>query len=113
VMLGDAGRSQDAIGRFTAALQSDPSFVEAHLQLAEALRATGRFQSSLAEYEATMRLDPRRTEARLGYAMAFAGMGRYDAARAQLVEAEKLFPDHPEFADVIARLPPARSSVRQ
>jgi len=113
VMLADAGRRQEAIDRFKAALQSDPNFVEAHLQFAEALRATGRFQSSLAEYEATMRLDPRRTEARLGYAMALAGMGGYEAARAQLVEDQRLFPDHPEFADVIARLPPARSSVRQ
>jgi tetratricopeptide (TPR) repeat protein len=113
VMLADAGRRQEAIDRFKAALQSDPNFVEAHLQFAEALRATGRFQSSLAEYEATMRLDPRRTEARLGYAMALAGMGGYEAARAQLVEDQRLFPDHPEFADVIARLPPARSSVRR
>ena len=49
-----------------AAVQSDPSFVEAHLQFAETLRAAGRFQNSLSEYEATIRLDPRRTEARLG-----------------------------------------------
>jgi len=108
VMLAGGGRIREAIEHFTAAVQSDPSFVDAHLQFAETLRAAGRFQNSVSEYEATLRLDPRRTEARLGYAMAFASMGRYDAARAQLVEAEKLFPDHLEFADLIARLPPAR-----
>jgi tetratricopeptide (TPR) repeat protein len=108
VMVSGAGRTSEAIDRFRAAVQSDPSFVEAHLQLAEALRAADRFLDSLAEYELTIRLDPRRTEAHLGYAMAFAGMGRYEAARSQLVEAEKLFPDHPEFAAVMARLPRSR-----
>ena len=108
VMLAGGGRTREAIEHFMAAVQSDPSLVEAHLQLAETLRAAGRYQNSISEYEATIRLDPRRTEARLGYAMAFAGMGRYDAARAQLIAAEKLFPDHPEFADVMAKLPRSR-----
>jgi tetratricopeptide (TPR) repeat protein len=108
VMLAGGGRTREAIEHFMAAVQSDPSFVEAHFQFAETLRAAGRFQNSLSEYEATIRLDPRRTEARLGYAMALAGMGRYDAARARLVEAEKLFPDHQEFADAMAKLPRSR-----
>jgi tetratricopeptide (TPR) repeat protein len=108
VMLAGGGRTREAIEHFRAAVQSDSSFVDAHFQFAETLRAAGRFQNSVAEYEATLRLDPRRTDARLGYAMAFAGMGRYDAARAQLVEAEKLFPDHQEFADVLAKLPRSR-----
>jgi tetratricopeptide (TPR) repeat protein len=77
----------------------------AELQWAEALRASGHAAESLPHYEQAMRLDPRVARARLDYAMALAGLNRYQEARAQLIEGVKIYPNQPEFADAMARLP--------
>jgi tetratricopeptide (TPR) repeat protein len=105
VILAASGRYREAIERFTAAVKSDPTYAVAELQWAEALRASGHAAESLPHYEQAMRLDPRVARARLGYAMALAGLNRYQEARAQLSEGVKIYPNQPEFADAMARLP--------
>jgi protein O-GlcNAc transferase len=105
VILASNGRHREAIQHFAAAVKSEPAYVEAHLQWAEALRNSGRFDESLPRYEQAMRLDPRVAEARLGYAMALAALERYDEARVQLTEGRTLYPNRPEFADTLARIP--------
>jgi tetratricopeptide (TPR) repeat protein len=107
VVLAANGRHREAIEHFMAAVASEPAYVEAHLQWAEALRNSGRFEESLSHYEQAMRLDPRVAEARLGYAMALAGLKRYEQARAQLTEGRTLYPNRPEFAETLARIPVA------
>src|SRR3989442_9618990 len=111
-MLSGVGRHREAIEPLAAAVKSEPSYVEAHLQLAEALRAGGHFAESLPVYDEAIKLDPRLAEARLGYALALAGLQRYDAARARLTEAMKIHPDRREFPEALARLPAAASRRR-
>ena len=103
-MLAGVGRHREAIEHLSAAVKSDPSYIEAQLQLAEALRASGHLAESLPVYDETIHLDPRVAQARLGSAMALAGLGRYDAARERLTEAMKIHPDRPEFAEMLGRL---------
>jgi tetratricopeptide (TPR) repeat protein len=105
VILAANNRHREAIEHFQAAIRSEPQYVEAHMQLAEALRASGRLQEALAEYDATSRLDPRVAEARLGAAMALAALNRIPQARTRLTEAMKIYPDRPEFAEALSRLP--------
>jgi cytochrome c-type biogenesis protein CcmH/NrfG len=53
------GRMPDAIAEFTAALRSEPDFVEAHVSLGKALSLTpGRLADAVAEYEAALRIRP-------------------------------------------------------
>jgi len=104
VMLAGAGRHQEAIAHLTSAVQSEPSYVEAHLQLAESLRAAGRLESAIGEYDETIRLDPRVAQARFGAAMALAALKRIDQARQRLAEGVKLHPDRPEFLQALAQL---------
>jgi cytochrome c-type biogenesis protein CcmH/NrfG len=52
------------------ALRSDPSDVQARLQLAGALRASGRFEAVLDHYPQGATLEPRLAEVHFGYAMA-------------------------------------------
>jgi tetratricopeptide (TPR) repeat protein len=105
VILAASGRYREAIERFTAAVKSDPTYAAAELQWAEALRVSGHAGESLPHYEQAMKLDPRIAQARLGYAMALAGLNRYQEARAQLTEGVKIYPNQPEFAATMARLP--------
>ena len=105
VVLAANGRYREAIEHFSAAVKSEPAYAEARLQLAEAWRASGYFEESLPHYEQAMKLDPRVAEARLGYAMALAALKRYPEARARLNEGMKIYPDRPEFAQALARLP--------
>jgi tetratricopeptide (TPR) repeat protein len=105
VILAASGRYGEAIERFSAAVKSDPTYAVAELQWAEALHVSGHAGQSLPHYEQAMKLDPRMAQARLGYAMALAGLNRYQDARAQLTEGVKIYPNQPEFADAMARLP--------
>ena len=105
LILASNGRTQEAIDHFATAVKNDPSYSEARLQLAETLRAAGRFQDSLPQYEQTITLNPRLAQARLGYGIALASLKRYDEARKQFREGATVFPDRPEFADAMSRLP--------
>jgi protein O-mannosyl-transferase len=53
------GRLPDAIDEFAAAVRSDPGFVEAHLNLGNALaEAPGQLPEAIAEYETALRIRP-------------------------------------------------------
>jgi tetratricopeptide (TPR) repeat protein len=112
VILAANGRQREAVEQLGAAVKTDPTYAEARLQLAESLRALGRFGDSLPQYEQTIALNPRLADARLGYAFALAGMRRFDEARTALNAGASIFPDRKEFADALARLPPAGSGQR-
>jgi tetratricopeptide (TPR) repeat protein len=112
VILAASGRQREAIDHLSAAVKADPTYSEARLQLAEGLRLSGRLGESLSQYQETIRLNPRLAEARLGYGMALAGLQRFDEARTAFSDGAKIYPDRREFADALARLPPARGSRR-
>jgi tetratricopeptide (TPR) repeat protein len=98
-----AGRPE-AIEHFSAAVKYQPSYVEARLGLADALRRAGRAADSLPEYEETLKLNPRAPSARLGYAMALVRLRRYREAADWLSEGTTRYPDQPELALSLARL---------
>jgi tetratricopeptide (TPR) repeat protein len=99
-----SNRPRDAVERVRAALKYSPTYIEARLALADALRRTGRFDEALTNYRELPRLNPRAAEARFGYAMALVKLGRYVDARTWLDEAVRVQPDRPELAHALARV---------
>jgi tetratricopeptide (TPR) repeat protein len=82
----------------------DPSYVEARMQLADALRRNGRLEESLSHYADVIRTSPSISQARFGYAMALVRLRRYQEARDRLADAMKTYPDQPGFAHALARV---------
>jgi tetratricopeptide (TPR) repeat protein len=97
-------RYDEALAHFQHAVAYQPSYLEARMALAEALRRTGAVVESIPEYEAVLTLDPAAPQAALGYAMALIRVGRYQEARGTLEEAVKVHRDRPEFIHTLARL---------
>jgi tetratricopeptide (TPR) repeat protein len=104
VLMASSGRTPEALAHFSAAVKYQPSYVEARLGLADALRRSGRVEASLGEYKEALTLNPRTAEARLGYAMALVRLLRYQAAVDWLTDATTRQPDRPELAIALARL---------
>ena len=77
VLMASAGRGDEAIRHFSAAVKFNPNYLEARQGLADALSRAGRPQPALAEYAEIVRLNPRAADARFGYAMALVRLRRY------------------------------------
>ena len=97
-------RYDEAIGHFEGAVDRQPSYLEARLALAEALRRTGKVGASLAHYQQVLELDPQAAQASLGYALALIRVERYGEARDRLEGAVDADRDRPELAHTLARL---------
>jgi tetratricopeptide (TPR) repeat protein len=80
--LTEAGRTNEAIPHFTAAIRLLPKFPEAHLALADALETAGHREQALPHYVAAARISPT-TERRIVLALALARAGRTAEAIAQ------------------------------
>ena len=104
VLMASAGRGEDAITHFSAAVSFNPNYLEARQGLADALTRAGRPQQALPEYAEILRLNPQAGEARRGYSMALVRLKRYREARDWLLDATRLQPDDPEFRQALARL---------
>jgi tetratricopeptide (TPR) repeat protein len=98
------GRDLEAVKSLRVAVQVDPTYLEAHLQLADALRRTGMVSESLDEYNQVLRLDSRQSDASFGSAMASVRLNRYQDALAQLTEGQNRHPAERRFTHAIARL---------
>ena len=66
MLLAASGRLPEAIEHLSAAVKSQPDYVEARLRLAEALRQVGQMERSLAQYREVLAIDPRVSDARFG-----------------------------------------------
>ncbi len=97
-------RDPEAIEAFAAAVQHDPTYVEAQFSLANALRRSGRVEESLSHYLEVLRLNPAVSQAGFGYAMGLVRLGRYREARDRLERDVQSFPDQPGVAHALARL---------
>jgi hypothetical protein len=64
VVVGRAGRIQEAIGHFEEAVRIAPEYDEAHYNLGVALEQAGRTQEAIGHYEQVLRITPGFTEAR-------------------------------------------------
>ena len=103
LLLGD-GQLDAAIERFSVAVRADPTYLPARLQLANALRRRGRFDASQREYADVVARDPRIGEAWFGQAVSLVRLQRFGEARARLVDALRLFPNHPSLIAALARV---------
>jgi tetratricopeptide (TPR) repeat protein len=104
VLMASSGRSEESIKHLSAAASYNPTYVEALVALADALRRTGRDAASMTRYDEVLRINPRVAEARFGYAMALVRLRRYREARDWLTEAAGIHPDRGEFRQALARV---------
>jgi predicted Zn-dependent protease len=104
VMLGSAGRADDAIVHLRNAVKHDPTYVEAMVALGDVLRHKGDDAAALQPYADAVRVDPRRTDARLAYTFALVRLHRWADVRNWLTESVRAQPERPELANALARV---------
>ena len=83
-VLGNQGRTAEAIVQFEEALRLRPDHSEAHHihhNLGRALADTGRLNDSLPHYREALRIKPDFAEAHNNLGLALASLGRFDEAR--------------------------------
>jgi len=85
--LADLGRTQEAIGRYQAALRLNPGYVEAHEDLGAAYKAAGRPSDAVAEFAAAVGLRPADPETHYRLGVALQAAGRHAEAADQFGEA--------------------------
>jgi superkiller protein 3 len=89
-------RLEEAIAQYREALQADPRFVDAHIDLASALFAKGELQEAKAHYLEATRLDPKLAQPHNYLGKIFMQEGDAPQAIAQFEQALHLHPDFPE-----------------
>ena len=89
-------RMEEAIAQYRQALQVDPRFVDAHIDLASALFANGELQEAKAHYLEATRLDPKLAQPYNYLGKIFMSEGNAPQAIAQFEQALHLHPDFPE-----------------
>ncbi|MBJ3775913.1 tetratricopeptide repeat-containing sulfotransferase family protein [Acuticoccus mangrovi] len=89
------GQPEAAVAAFRAAIRIQPTFPEAHNNLANALRAAGEVEAALAAYGEAIAIHPEFAEAYNNLGAALSGLGRYGEAVAALGKAVRLRPAYP------------------
>jgi tetratricopeptide (TPR) repeat protein len=84
------------VSAFKHALEVDPKFTRARLQLATVYMASGQSDSALNELRKAIDSDPKQPVARKTYAFALLSLRRWDAAIDALRETVKISPDDTE-----------------
>jgi tetratricopeptide (TPR) repeat protein len=104
VLAAAAGRSDEAMQRFAAAVSFGPDDASSRVGYGGVLRQAGKLKEALAQYEEAGKLDGRRPDAVLGSAEILGAMNRYGEARDRLLQANRAYPEEPEYAHALARL---------
>jgi Flp pilus assembly protein TadD len=94
--LAQAGRNQEAIEQFQAALERNPGAIEIHNNLAAAAVALGRFDEARAALETAHRARPASAEITTNLAVLLERGERFDEALALYGEALRADPQHAE-----------------
>jgi tetratricopeptide (TPR) repeat protein len=97
-VLGNAGRTDEALAEFEAALRAKPDFLPAELNRGIARHRRGELAAARAAFERTLALDPRHGLARVWLAATLLGEGdpqRADAELARALEDEPALVEHP------------------
>jgi Tfp pilus assembly protein PilF/ferredoxin len=102
VSAAQAGRIDEAIGAFQAALDIDPRSLPARENLAGMLCAAGRLEEGLAQYEIAIAQNPADAENHALAARASVALQRLPTARAHLEEAVRLAPENVELWRMLA-----------
>jgi tetratricopeptide (TPR) repeat protein len=94
VALTAAGRGQEAIPHFEAALASNPRSAAAHAGVGLALSDVGRLDEAIVHLEQAIQLDPASFESLNNLGVAYAKTGRFDFAAHYFEQALVLDPSH-------------------
>lgn len=86
------GKLEEAAASFREAVQLEPSFLEANVNLGYALHQLGRVAEALRCYEDALRLDSRNVTALFNLALARCTLGECEQARAELAVLEVVDP---------------------
>jgi tetratricopeptide (TPR) repeat protein len=106
VLRFEAGRAEEALAHYRAALAVKPDCEEAHNNLGNALVRAGRTAEALAHYEEALRIRPAYAEVHVNIGSAFEGQGNADEAIAhyrRALEVEPAYADaHYKLANALA-----------
>jgi Flp pilus assembly protein TadD len=79
-LLGEQGKTQDALVHLRQAVAIDRAYPDAHHNLGVVLASLGKFDEAITEYRAALRLNPRMANAQLSLGLALANTERIDEA---------------------------------
>lgn len=94
----DEGRLDEAEGAFRRAIELDPGFAGAHVNLAEVLRRTGREGEALRVVSDALERIPGSAELHYGQGLAWVRARRVSDAADAFARAQALAPDEPRYA---------------
>jgi tetratricopeptide (TPR) repeat protein/ferredoxin len=106
-----SNRIDDAIAKFSRALELDPTFLDARENLAGMLCAGGRFAEGLAQYDAALAQNPNDAETHTLAAQACIALKDLERARAHLAAATRLAPERAELWSMLADVEDARGDA--
>ena len=102
VAYGETDQLLEAEHAFRRALKRNPSYAEAHYNLARVLRRQGRISDALKEYERAHALQPASLPFELGLAAMYRQMGRSDLALGVLRETARRTPNEERISYLAA-----------
>ena len=82
------------MAHFQKALEIDPGYAEAHINVGVALAKCGRMDEAMAHFQKALEIDPDSAAAHLNLGIARAGCGRMDEAMDHFQEALEIKPDY-------------------
>ncbi len=88
------GRLDQAVARYTKALQIKPDFAEAHNNLGNALKALGKHEEAIASYTKCLQIKPDFAEAHNNLGIALSELGMHEEAIASHTKALQIKPDY-------------------
>lgn len=91
------GELESAVGRFTAAIQSGPAYLDSYVALGEALRALGRHEEALQVHTAALGREPKNEENFQGYVVTLVAMHRLGNAAALYEQVKTEQPKRAKF----------------
>jgi protein O-mannosyl-transferase len=117
ILLGNQGRSAEAIARYTEALRLKPDYAEAHNNLGFALSQMGKTDEAIQQYAEALRSDPDDVGARNNLGNALMQMGMLNEASKQYEAALRTKPDyadaHNNFGTLLLRMGRIPEAIQQ
>jgi Flp pilus assembly protein TadD len=96
ILFEKQGRLDDALRYYRQAVETNPAFPEAHVNLASILARQGQTDEARAHYEEAVRLRPAFPEARNNLGALYARLGKFAEAEAEYRLAIETKPDYPD-----------------
>ena len=94
--LSDDSRLSEAIGEFKRAVELDPDYAEARMELALRLLAGANYDDALAQLQAVDKLTPRLVEVQLALGDAYRSKGQWNDAKTAFDKALRMRSDLPQ-----------------